>query len=74
MAGAGRTLEAMGGDDIGRDEADLPMPSFASHVAFWFGVWSADRPDLVAQARAVADPDDDPWGYLAALGELLAAA
>jgi hypothetical protein len=34
-------------------------------------VWS-DRPDLVARARAQADPGADLWGYLAALGQLLA--
>ena len=53
-------------------EADLPVPSFQSQVAFWFSVWSADRPELIAQARATADPERDPWGYLVALGELLA--
>jgi hypothetical protein len=26
---------------------------------------------LREQARAVADPDDDPWGYLATWGELI---
>ena len=52
-------------------EADRPVPSFQSQVAFWLGVWSVDRPDLVARARAEADPDADPWGYLAVLGELL---
>lgn len=51
---------------------DLPVPSFQSQVGFWFSVWSADRPELVEQARAAADPESDPWGYLAALGELLA--
>ena len=61
------------GDDGGRrGDADLPLPSFQSHVAFWLAVWSADRPDLVARARAAADPDVDPWGYLAELGQLLA--
>jgi hypothetical protein len=60
------------GEDDEVTEADLPVPSFQSQVAFWFSVWSADRPDLVARARASADPDTDPWGYLAALGELLA--
>jgi hypothetical protein len=58
------------GDEVAA--ADLPVPSFQSHVAFWFSVWSADRPDLVERARASADPEVDPWGYLAALGELLA--
>ena len=55
------------------DERDLPVPSFQSQVAFWFAVWSADRPQLAARARAEVDPDADPWGYLAVLGELLAA-
>lgn len=54
------------------NEADLPVPSFQSQVAFWFSVWSADRPELVERARAVADPEADPWGYLVALGDLLA--
>ncbi|MGH8917995.1 MAG: hypothetical protein ACRD0H_06595 [Actinomycetes bacterium] len=63
----------MAGDEAGqRDEADLPVPSFQSQVALWLGVWSAERPDLVDRARATADPDADPWGYLATLGELLA--
>jgi hypothetical protein len=53
-------------------EGALPVPSFQSQVALWFSVWSADRPELVERARAAADPESDPWGYLAALGELLA--
>ena len=61
-----------GHDAVQRGESDLPVPSFQSQVALWLGVWSADRPDLVDRARATADPDADPWGYLAALGELLA--
>ncbi len=32
-----------------------------------------DAPDLREQARATADPERDPWGYLIALGELMAA-
>lgn len=68
-----RTMAAMEGDDVVH-ETDLPVPSFQSQVAFWFSVWSADRPELVEQARATANPERDPWGYLAALGELLAAA
>lgn len=59
-------------DGAGAQGADLPVPSFQSQVAFWFAVWSAERPELVEQARAAADPERDPWGYLAALGELLA--
>ena len=62
---------AVAGDQISAEE-DLPVPRFQSHVAFWLGVWSADRPDLVARARAEADPESDPWGYLAVLGQLLA--
>ena len=65
-------MEFVAGENDEVTEADLPVPSFQSQVAFWFSVWSADRPDLVARARASADPDTDPWGYLAALGELLA--
>jgi hypothetical protein len=60
------------GDSAVANEADLPAPSFQSQVAFWFSVWSADRPELIERARAAADPESDPWGYLAALGELLA--
>ena len=60
------------GNSAATHEADLPVPSFQSQVAFWFSVWSADRPELVEQARAAADPESDPWGYLVALGELLA--
>ena len=48
------------------------MPSFRDHVGYWLALWSADRPDLVARARAEADPERDPWGYYAALGQLLA--
>jgi hypothetical protein len=59
------------GDRVVEDEADLPVPSFQSQVAFWFSVWSANRPELVERARAAADPESDPWGYLVALGELL---
>ena len=66
-----RPLVASVGADPG-EEAELPVPSFQSQVALWFAVWSADRPDLVARARVAADPRVDPWGYLAALGQLLA--
>jgi hypothetical protein len=62
------TGEGQGKGDI----ADLGLPSFQSHVAFWLAVWSAERPDLVERARARVDPDVDPWGYLAELGQLLA--
>ena len=72
VAGASAYHGAVEGDGVVRDEADLPVPSFQSQVALWFTVWSADRPELVDRARAVADPETDPWGYLAALGELLA--
>ncbi len=67
-----RSISVVAGEGVTGDEADLPMPSFQSHVALWLSVWSADRPDLVARARALVDPDTDPWGYLAALGQLLA--
>lgn len=60
------------GDGVMAYEADLPVPSFQSQVAFWFSVWSADHPELAERARADADPESDPWGYLAAWGELLA--
>ena len=60
------------GDGAVAHEAELPVPSFQSQVAFWFSVWGADHPELVERARAAADPERDPWGYLAALGELLA--
>lgn len=53
-------------------DEDLPMPSFRDHVGFWLALWSADRPELVARARAQADPERDPWGYYAVLGQLLA--
>jgi hypothetical protein len=53
------------------EEELLPALSFQDQVALWLEVWTADRPELREQARAVADPDDDPWGYLAALGELV---
>ena len=55
------------------DGRDLPVPSFQSQFAFWFSVWSADRPELAARARAEVNPAVDPWGYLAVIGELLAA-
>jgi hypothetical protein len=53
---------------------DGPDVSFQDHVRLWLEVWSADRPDLRARARRAADPDTDPWGYLACLGELIAQA
>lgn len=65
-------MAAVEGNGVVAHEADLPVPSFQSQVAFWFSVWSADRPELVERARAAADPETDPWGYLVALGELLA--
>ncbi len=52
-------------------DRDLPPLSFQDQVALWLEVWTADRPELRDQARAVADPSDDPWGYLVALGELV---
>ena len=50
---------------------DLPPLRFQDQVALWLEVWTVDRPELREQARAVADPEDDPWGYLVALGELV---
>jgi hypothetical protein len=60
------------GDGLMAYEADLPVPSFQSQVAFLLSVWSADRPELADRARATPHPERDPWGYLVALGELLA--
>ncbi len=65
-------MAGVDGNGAVEHEADLPVPSFQSQVAFWLSVWSADRPELVERARATAHPERDPWGYLAALGELLA--
>ena len=59
--------------DSTRAEPDLPTPSLLSEVAFWFAVWSAGHPDFDVRARSVADPELDPWGYLAALGDELLA-
>jgi hypothetical protein len=53
---------------------DLPDLRFQDQVALWLEVWTIDAPELRARARAVADPSDDPWGYLVALGELVLAA
>lgn len=36
------------------------------------GDTSAPVERMRAQAKATADPDTDPWGYLIALGELVA--
>jgi len=51
-----------------------PVPTFQDEVWLWLEVWSADRPELREQARRLADPAVDPWGYLAHLGELVLAA
>ena len=67
-----RTMAGVEGNSAMAHEEDLPVPSFQNQVAFWFSLLSADHPGLVEQARAVADPESDPWGYLVALGELLA--
>lgn len=53
---------------------DLPPLRFRDQVALWLEVWTFDTPALRDQARVIADPDEDPWGHLAALGELLLAA
>lgn len=47
--------------------------TFRDQVGLWLEVWTADAPELRAQAREAADPALDPWGYLIALGELVAA-
>ncbi len=47
--------------------------SFRDQVGLWLEIWTADAPELRDQARATADPGSDPWGYLVALGELVAA-
>jgi hypothetical protein len=52
-------------------DRDLPPLGFQDQVALWLEVWTVDKPELRDQARAVADPSDDPWGYLVALGELV---
>jgi len=59
-------------DDIGGPvEAEAGDIGFRDQVALWLEVWTVGRPELAEQARAVADPAQDPWGYLAALGELV---
>ncbi len=55
----------------GHGNDDLPPLRFQDQVALWLGVWTVDRPELRDQARSTADPKEDPWGYLAALGELV---
>ena len=52
---------------------DGVAPRFRDQLAFWLEVWTADAPELRERARVSADPDTDPWGYLIALGELVAA-
>lgn len=48
-----------------------PLADFQNQVWLWLEVWTADRPHLREQARQLADPRVDPWGYLAHLGELI---
>ncbi len=50
---------------------DLPPLRFQDQGALWLEVWTGDRPELRDQVRSMADPNEDPWGYLAALGELV---
>ena len=64
-------VTSTGGASAG-EQGELPALSFQRQVALWMEVWSADRPDLVDRARAEVDPERDPWGYLAVLGQLLA--
>jgi len=54
----------------GRDGDDGLSLSFRDQVELWLEVWTADAPELRERARATADPDTDPWAYLAMLGEL----
>ncbi|HEV2125716.1 MAG TPA: hypothetical protein VGW38_23425 [Chloroflexota bacterium] len=47
--------------------------TFQDQVALWLEVWTADKPELREQAHEAVDPACDRWGYLIALGELVAA-
>ena len=58
---------------LGPEGDDGVSIRFRDQVALWLEVWTADAPELREQARAAVDPDRDPWGYLIALGELVAA-
>lgn len=60
----------MRNEELGFD--DGPAITFRDQVGLWLEVWTAGRPELRAQAKATADPETDPWGYLIALGELVA--
>ena len=55
------------------DGDDGPSTSFQDQVALWLEVWTVDKPELRERARQEADPERDRWGYLIALGELVAA-
>lgn len=55
----------------GCQDENLPPLRFQDQVALWLEVWTVDTPELREQARAVVDPNEDPWGYLAALRELI---
>lgn len=55
-------------------DGNLPALTFQDQVALWLELWTIDAPELRARAQDVADPGDDPWGYLVALGELVLAA
>lgn len=56
-------------DAAGNDPA--PLRGFQDQVWLWLEVWTADRPHLREQARRLADPEVDPWGYLGHLGEMI---
>ena len=58
---------------LGPDGDDGVSIRLRDQVALLLEVWTADAPELREQARAAVDPDRDPWGYLIALGELVAA-
>ena len=58
----------------GHEFYDGPPISFRDQVGLWLEVWTAGAPELRAQARQVANPEIDPWGYLIALGELVVGA
>jgi hypothetical protein len=61
---------------VARAEGDdqLSDLTFQDQVWLWLEVWSADKPELREEARRLANPAVDPWGYLAHLGELILAA
>lgn len=62
----------MGVDPVRGHGDSAPWTPFQEQVHLWLEVWAADAPELREQARAAADPTTNPWGYLAALGDLVA--